>query len=109
MTSVAPKYQATPIEATTIPELKQYLSGMDLDQRHITNEDMSADIDTRASWAADTLLRYAERVGDNQEIDSSLVDLLTDLQHLTAALGADFQTILDRATMHYEAEETGER
>ncbi|MBF6260186.1 hypothetical protein IU468_28395 [Nocardia farcinica] len=109
MTSAAPNYQATPIEAKTIPELKQYLSGMDLNQRHITNEDMAADIDTRALWAADTLLRYAERVGDDHEIDSAQVDLLTDLQHLTTALGADFQTILDRATMHYEAEEAGER
>ncbi|WP_174186478.1 hypothetical protein [Nocardia barduliensis] len=109
MTSAAPNYQATPIGAKSIPELKQYLNGADLDQRHITNEDLAADIDTRAIWAADTLLRYAERVGDDQEIDSALVDLLTDLQHLTTAFGADFQGILDRATMHYEAEEAGER
>lgn len=109
MTAASPNYQATPIGANTIPELKQYLNGADLNQRHITNEDMAADIDTRAIWAADTLQRYAERVGDNEEIDTALVDLLTDLQHLTHALGADFQTMLAKSTMHYEAEVAGEQ
>jgi hypothetical protein len=109
MTAAAPKYQVTPIEAKTIPKLRQYLNGADLGQRHITNEDMAADIDTRAIWVADTLLRYAERVGDNEEIDTALVDLLTDLQHLATALDVDFQTTLAEATMHYEAEVAGEQ
>ncbi|MBF6299092.1 hypothetical protein IU459_16300 [Nocardia amamiensis] len=102
-------YNATPIEVKTVPELGQYLGGKDLDQRRITNEDFVSDINTRALWAADTLLHYAKRVGDNQEIETALVDLFADLQHLTTALGKDSQAILAKATRHVEAEAAGER
>lgn len=109
MSPASSNYKATSIEAKTVPELKQHLREINFDQRHITDEDLGADIDTRALWAADALVHYAERVGDNQEVDIALVDLIADLQHLTAALGKDFQPILKEAARHVEAEEAGER
>ncbi|MBF6185079.1 hypothetical protein [Nocardia farcinica] len=109
MLSASSNYKATPIEAKTVPELEQHLREINLDERHITDEDLEADIDTRGLWAAETLLHYAKRVGDNQEIDIALVDLIADLQHLTTALGKDFQAILAEAARHVEAEAAGER
>ncbi len=109
MPPASSNYKATSIEAKTVPELEEHLQGMNLDQRRITDDDLGADIDTRALWAADTLLHYAKRVGDTQEIDTALVDLVADLQHLTTALGKDFQAILSEADRHVEAEAAGER
>ncbi|WP_280483603.1 hypothetical protein [Nocardia farcinica] len=109
MPPASSNYKPTSIEAKTVPELEQHLRDISIDQHHITDEDLGADIDTRALWAADTLLHYAKRVGDNQEIDVALVDLIADLQHLTAALGKDFQAVLGEAARHVEAEVAGER
>ena len=56
----------------------------------------------RANWADKAILAFREQTGCEDE--ESLGDLLTDLMHWADAKNFDFDTALDRARGHYEAE-----
>jgi hypothetical protein len=62
-------------------------------------ENMNA---TRAEWAATALRCFAQETGADDE--DALTDLLCDLMHWSDRNGADFETDLRLARMHYEAE-----
>lgn len=60
----------------------------------------------RAEWAEQALATFMKRTGTDRE--DALCDLLADLMHWADRNGGDFDSQLDRARMHYEAETTGD-
>lgn len=56
----------------------------------------------RAGWARVGLAAFSRRTGEaGNEIETQLVDLLTDLMHLADYEGVDKDEVLDRALWHY--------
>ncbi|TJW14415.1 MAG: hypothetical protein E5W82_10590 [Mesorhizobium sp.] len=65
------------------------------------------DNQTRAQWADSALSAFATECGmrDAGEDDETIMgDLLADLRHLADARGIDFDKLMRRANMNYEAE-----
>ena len=60
----------------------------------------------RADLALDACEDYAESTGQSMEdeIDNVITDLMADLLHLAHRNGLCTDTLLRRATMHYEGE-----
>ena len=65
----------------------------------------------KASYARQALAAYRDIIGDHDHDDhdfTAIGDLLADLQHHTYAQGLNWDDLLDRADMHYQAEIRGE-
>ena len=62
----------------------------------------------KASWAAQALTCYVDRVGDNGYIETNVADLLADLLHLADAVGFEFSSALSTAYTNFMAETNGE-
>jgi hypothetical protein len=60
--------------------------------------------DRRAEWAETSLRHFRSWTG--AEYDDALGDLLCDLMHWCDRNDFDFEAVMDRARMHYEAETT---
>lgn len=73
---------------------------------HIRDEDYRDDNTARASFAAQALVTFVERAGEN-EMETNISDLLGDLMHLCDALGIDFDEAVDDGRVYYEAEVEG--
>lgn len=58
--------------------------------------------DRRAEWAGYALAAFMSQTGSDRE--SAVTDLLCDLMHLADREGADFDSDLARARMHYSCE-----
>lgn len=58
---------------------------------------------------AGILASYMVLVGDTgEDLKTGITDLLGDLRHLTDALGSDWDEVLDRSAVDYDAEVAGE-
>ncbi len=63
--------------------------------------------DERAERGREVLEMYARQFGDPHDPRGTLIDVLTDLMHLTARepeLGLVFEGVLKMARFHFEAE-----
>ena len=60
----------------------------------------------RSSWAGAAITTFIHVTGTDEE--DAVADLLADLIHYCDRKGTDFETALDRARGHYEAETAGE-
>jgi len=59
----------------------------------------------RTETAYRTLLVYAQYKDQRDEdMETNMTDLVTDLRHLADEYGIDFYDLLDRTYMHYSAE-----
>lgn len=68
-----------------------------------------ADNNARASIGARTVAAYAEiGGGDESEAETMVADLLGDLRHLCDAINVDFDVVLNRSEVFYNAEINGE-
>lgn len=86
-----------------VEDLKYAITGS---PSHIRDEDYRADNTARASFAAQALVTFVERVGEN-EMGTNVSDLLGDLMHLCDALDIDFDEAVEKGRWHYEAEIEG--
>ncbi len=67
------------------------------DEAGICNED-------RADRAATACEAYSQTKGTDDDMESSIGDLMADLLHYCAQEGLDPERMRDRAWMHFEAE-----
>lgn len=74
----------------------------------IGNIDPQADNNARASFAAKALTTYTSIVGDTEDLETQISDLLGDLRHLCDALGVDYGEAAEHALYHYCYEIRGE-
>jgi len=60
----------------------------------------------RAEWARRVTTKFQNVTGltDADGLDTAVVDLLCDLAHLCDEAGLEFERLLDRAMVHYDAE-----
>lgn len=59
----------------------------------------------RAEWARVGVMAFADETGiGNEDMHTQIGDLLADLMHLADLEGLDWETVVRRATMHYEDE-----
>lgn len=112
--------QDTPYRATPNSEIMNVedLAAFEDDGHELNGRDPVADNVRRAAFAAQAVVAYAEAVnGFSNDIETVISDMLGDLQHLTDMLtdsegvGGEFPTVealLDRGSVHYEAEIRGE-
>lgn len=70
-------------------------------------EEIAADNLRRASFAAVAVKAYARATGDN-DLSTSISDLLGDMRHLADCLGFDFDALSLRGWRHYDPETRGE-
>lgn len=55
-------------------------------------------------FIAPLLAAYTDAIGGNDDRQTTVTDLLTDLHHYADATGLDFQAALDGAVLHHDAE-----
>lgn len=100
-------YRATPLNVRDAEQL-----GSAVRQRHdpvLTGEPQN-DNDARAAWAGRALAWFAMNTGDlDEDLETVLSDLLSDLRHLADALEVDYGNADERAERHYQREIEGGR
>lgn len=79
-------------------------------QRHLTYTDFKADNDLRAAWAFLGLDAYVQRTfsgGKDENFETLIPDLISDLLHLCSATGVDIEYAIDKGQRQYDDELTG--
>ena len=79
----------------------------DLPEMQISDDAQQGN-DARASFAAEALVVFTDRIGDSGDIGTQIADLLANLRHLADAVGVDFYAADYTAARHYNAEIRGE-
>ena len=70
----------------------------------------AADNTARASRVAKLIVAYSDDCfgPSGDEMDTILGDFMCDFRHLLDALGVDLDDVIDKSSLHYEAEIRGE-
>lgn len=114
-----PKYKATLLdsEVFTMEEVEKALDALD-NGRTLDGADPIGDNHRRAHFAAIAMLAYAQKTGvaTSETAFLAVQDFLGDLQHLLDAMagldeddgyGRTLESLIDGASVHYEAEIRG--